>query len=759
MNYNEFIKILTAFADTPTNIDVEHGELIVQIRDDLIVAKVFNRHGELFVEEDGGTLPASAWIVNRIARLPILADRILSQIDDEPHFINPSGTLLDRIDRAPDDREQDILDMEREITSLLAERPGGTSTGLYITSDAGEGKTTLIHHLARRQASLYRKKETDWLIVPISLGGRTFLRFDDVIIGTLVNTLRFPFLYYEAFVWLVRLGVIVPALDGFEEMFVEGQAGDAISALGNLMDMLNSQGTVLIAARKAYFEYKGLEVQAPLFDSIRDQSAEFARLHLHRWNRTQFVEYAMKRRIGDGAALFDEAADKLGPEHPLLTRAVLVRRLMDLAEDQARRHDLIESIRTDKEGYFDQFVESIMAREANEKWIDKSGDPARPLMAVLQHRVLLAEVAHEMWICETSALRAEVLESVVDMYAESNAMTTSTTNQIRERVKQHALIVESDTTQRSFRFDHDEFYHFFLGEAISIMMLGQDLAGLRYTFGIGRLPALTVDSAARRFTRNGGTPNQLISTMNDVCETEPHASFVRENAGTLVIRAVTGLGVDERMAVRRLAFPVDALRAVKIRDIDFFDCSFQRTDLVDTRMVDCNFERCQFGEIDLSDLSSVTRTMFNRCDFFSVVKSSNETATFAPALINAVLQRAGFGVYSEAMNEETDPDIETIRSEQLAIAERFFRTFYRSTGINEDALRHRLGRSAGLFFDEVLPALLQRHVLKEVQYVGSGQQRRFRLNVSLGGVQEAIERSNGNFDRFLGHVAQTPGPG
>ena len=84
------------------------------------------------------------------------------------------------------------------------------------------------------------------------------MRFDDVIIGALVNRLRFPMLYYEAFIELVKMGAVVPALDGFEEMFVEGSAGDAISALGNLVNTLQSSGTVLIAARKAYFEYRSL---------------------------------------------------------------------------------------------------------------------------------------------------------------------------------------------------------------------------------------------------------------------------------------------------------------------------------------------------------------------------------------------------------------------------------------------------------------------------------------------------------------------
>ena len=55
---------------------------------------------------------------------------------------------------------------------------GGTCSVLYLTADAGEGKTTLISQLAHAQAKRFRKRDSDWLLVPISLAGKPFLRFD-----------------------------------------------------------------------------------------------------------------------------------------------------------------------------------------------------------------------------------------------------------------------------------------------------------------------------------------------------------------------------------------------------------------------------------------------------------------------------------------------------------------------------------------------------------------------------------------------------
>ena len=192
MEYDDFRNILTSFADRPADVNLERGRLMVEIRDDLIDASLYSRGGDLVVEENGVRQSARDWMFGRIARMPILADRILTQIPDEENFIEPSGFLLDRMENSPDDAESELAEVIGPILRLLDERLAGISTGVYLTSDAGEGKTTLIHHLARHQARQYKNKETDWLLVPIALGGRPFLRFDDVVIGTLVKHAAIP---------------------------------------------------------------------------------------------------------------------------------------------------------------------------------------------------------------------------------------------------------------------------------------------------------------------------------------------------------------------------------------------------------------------------------------------------------------------------------------------------------------------------------------------------------------------------------------
>ena len=102
MNIDDFTRILRAFADDPSDLDIDRGRLLVQIRDEVIDARVTNRHGDVFVEEGTiGPCTAFKWILRRLARIDQLADRLLSYTPEEKHFVTPRGLLLDQLDNDP----------------------------------------------------------------------------------------------------------------------------------------------------------------------------------------------------------------------------------------------------------------------------------------------------------------------------------------------------------------------------------------------------------------------------------------------------------------------------------------------------------------------------------------------------------------------------------------------------------------------------------------------------------------------------------
>jgi len=749
MQITDFKRILTTFADSETDIDIAKGTMLVQVRDEVIVAKLYQQDGELIVEEEDQRLPARRWLVNRIARLPLLADRILSYVPETDGFLTPSGRLLDQPDFSVAAEEVFHPDALATALDVLGRRPAGTTSLLYLTSDAGEGKTTLINHMARTQAEAFKAKRSDWLLVPVLLGGRTFLRFDDVVVAALVNRLRFQLLYYDAFIELVKFGVIVPAFDGFEEMMISSSSGEAISAVGNLVGSLSSSGSVLVAARKAYFDNQSFKAQARLFDAVGTGSVAFARLSLDRWNEGQFVSYASGRGLSDAQAVYTAVAARLQPGHPLLTRAVLVRRLVDVASAASGLEDLLQRIGSAPQHYFFQFVNALVEREAHEKWIDLSGEPHQPLLTVEEHHELLGMVAQEMWLSSTDSLRQDVLAVIAEVFAESRKKAPALARQICERLKQHSLLASTGTAANALAFDHEDFRGFYLGEAVGRTLRAGSRSELRALLQPGVLPRAATDEAILHLGRLHGDSSAALSSVQSVASAESSASLVKENCGALAIGLVQGQPGRE---LRGMTFPEDALKARALVELAVSDSYFHASSLSGTKMQGCKFTECRFERLELHADTRIIG-VFQDCEIMMVVRADRDEQVFDPAQIGTVL--AYYGAEVRVSEQVVAPPGERHLDEELVLLERVMRVFLRANQVNEDVIRMKLGVKSAHFLDTVLPALLKAGILEVVPYIGSGTQRRFRVRVQMQKLHDSLAQCGGSFSKFLEVIGKT----
>lgn len=751
MNINDFKRALVAFADDVADIDIGRGRVVLHIRDELIDVGVQEVSGDLFVIENGERSRAFDWLIQRIAKLPLLADRILANVRPQEHFITPSGQLRDQLGARPQDIDIPVADIAGAVSEVLSRGTPDTSTVLYVTSDAGEGKTTLINELARRQAERYRAKQSSWLLVPISLGGRSFLTFDDVVVAELVNRLRFQLLYYQAFLELVRLRVIVPAFDGFEEMFVEGSSGEALSALGNLMHDLESSGTVLIAARKAYFEYQNIGTQAKLFDAIGSNAVDFARISLDRWDRGRFEQYATMRGLPNASVVYDKVCTRLEPGHPLLTRAVLVERLVDVALDEGV-DGLLDHLGTTPEDYFYQFVNRLIEREANEKWIDRSGTPHVSLLSTDEHHSLLAFVAREMWTAGSEVLRADYMDLLAELFASERNKSPQLSRQIVNRLKQHSLIVAEPGRGGTYSFDHEDFRTFYLGLACGHVLLDGESKEIGAFLQRGTMPSSSVDAAINTVRRNGGDLVRVTAVLQGIADTSAPTSYASENVAALALRALELLDDASSVTIRGLLFGKDALKGRRFGKVTFLKCYFQDTSLDEARLGGCTFSECDFQAIEWSVPLPGAGSVLSSCAVRSVHPDSDGGAPeFDPRRIVDLLAGAGFsvqpsGVAPRSSGGEVEPDEDTV------LAEHALRIFMRATQINEDVFRQKFGTRAGPFFERVLPHMLAMGVLEEVAYKGAGRQRRFKLCVPMRNIDAAVPARVTTVNAFLRQV-------
>jgi hypothetical protein len=747
MDLARFKQILLAFADSENDFEIRKGgSLAIQIGNEVITADLTVREGSLLISEGGSVQRAEQWIIHRIAMLNVLADRIIETIPPTKAFVNPKAEMLDRLEFAPTDTATPTPNALECLRESLERRPGGTCSVLYLTADAGEGKTTLIHELANDQARRFRNHHTDWLLVPISLAGKPFLRFEDVLVASLMNQLRFQRLYFDAFVELVRMGVLIPALDGFEEVFVETPDGDAVSSLGTLIRQLNGDGTLLIAARKAYFEFRSLETQAQLLDSLPNLDVAFARLRLERWGRAEFVRYCLLNGLQEGEQLYSEVTSRVAFDHPLVTRAVLVRRLVEIAKAHSD-FSFIAEIRPESDTFFIRFIDQILEREANEKWIDKVSEPPKPLLTVREHHQLLSYIAEEMWISKKAVLSGEMLDSLAEIFCESVPKSPVVTRQVRERLKQHALIVSVGNSRREFAFDHDNFRDFFLGEQLGWHLLARQFADIRKLMRIDLLRGWTLDTAVSVVSLEVSSFVPIMDCILEAAHAEGPSSYVRENAGGLVLRILERV-TDHAVNVGDLVFPVDAFRGRSLQNVAFRRCYFRSTSLASATLRRCQFEDCELERIDLEGdpiIHNCTIGNGTVVRALGVPGTGERIDLYDPRQIRDMISGAGFTFDSPQPDLPFKPSLVDAR---LPIFEKAIHSFQRSTHVSAGTFRLRLSLNATQFFDEIFPDMKRSGILEEITH-GPGAGDRYRLAVPMGVIAAALAQSQGSYDKCL----------
>lgn len=755
MHIETFKSIVRTFIDPGTEVLFEGPQVVISVNGDLITVSLSEKQGEVYIEEDGMSQPAIKWVLTRLARFDLLAQRLVENVITTPHFVSPTACLLPSSGGDQEDNSFNINPFEAINQTIKSKSPFETSV-VYITSDAGEGKTSFINQFAYEQAVKYKEKAADWLMVPIPLGGRHFLRFDDITIGALQNRYRFPFLYYESFLALVKIGVLVPAYDGFEEMFVEGSTGEALSAMGILVNSLESRGSIVVAARKAYFEFENIKSQQQLFDTVREHSVRFEKLELNRWAKSEFIAYCKKRSVPDPENLYKDIQDKIGKDHALLTRAVLVNRLVEVALDSNSIDEFIAKVEVSGADFFAVFVRGLIEREAVEKWLDRSGEAGvgRPLLSIAEHCELLGLVALSMWENRIDFIKRDSLDFVAELYCENVKKEPEQTHQIRERIRGHAMLIPSKNANNAVEFDHDEFRRFFLGEHIFKVLkergprLKAEILGI---FRRGQLAKQTQYAFIRAVLRDKSVLcKDVVDLLLSVGSMESQTSYAHTNCSDIIIRLLNGQYCQD-ISVSNLSFSGDSLRERKLFGISFKNCFFLETSTKGSSFNNCSFEKCTFMQINIFDSTEFNACRLIDCKIESITFPEKNYSEWQPSKINMVLSAiSGLEIDLMPMEEVPPPiPLQHHTDPEIFDVDKLIRYLMRSTTISESIINKKMGDRSALFTSNTLPKLLACGILKEVPNKGSGDQRRFKLGVSLQRVHEALRESDGLFTTFV----------
>lgn len=568
----EIEKDLRAFADPGSEVAVDQGSAIFERNGREIVLK--------FSAPPSGHLPDVIVGQSRMSYKQFLASDLMADLKTFADFIvktsKKSYDYLETSARLSDDAETGtkvVAAAEAVTNRATKDLPYLSTLVTLVRGEAGSGKTVTLREVTTRRAIAYREGKVDSLFFFIDAQGRALSRLEDAMAKDLQD-LRSRF-SYAAMGPLTRHGLIVPIIDGFDELLGSGGYDEAFSSLAAFLATLDGQGSVIASARSAFFDYKNFYENAKRYAGEGSLNYVVETVNILSWSDDQVREY-FRRFAGTRGLESAELLSKLESMRSAMTPAnkellskpfyaSLVASL--LSENQEINND---------DDLLDQLVDSFIDRE-HRKLLDKEG---KPLLSAKGHRAFLTNLAEEMWWLENRRIDVGTVQVVAELVTEQFGLPPSAANSIVERVSSYAFLTSDSSAKRFLRFEHEVFYGYFLAHKLQ-QLIERDPSNLRRFLGRSVIDETIVDQAVQLIGNDIERSTRAVESVSGSLRANLSDSLARENAGVVVAAIIKSVG-QLRVAA--------SIRSVIFRKVGFGACQLHRT----------KFENCDFDDVDLT---------------------------------------------------------------------------------------------------------------------------------------------------------------
>ncbi|QDU24014.1 pentapeptide repeat-containing protein [Urbifossiella limnaea] len=577
-------KDLASFADPRTTVEVTdreaHWVQRRQARTILFLAPLSQSEVPPRLRYDGTEYDYAAFFASEwMADLRGLAEAIPHELEASPNFVR-SG-YVDGSAAAVEDGAAVAEKAGELMTRLGAPADGQTRSKLvFLQGRAGDGKSSLLTHLAHAHALRYLRGETTWLFFYIDAQGQALARLNQAI-ATVLQDLRASFTYHGLST-LTRLGLVVPVVDGFDELLSSGGYDDAFASLEAFVRQLDGRGVLVASARSTFYKYTGRAAGGRVAGGREGLAVETEPVFLQPWGDRESGEYLWQRGLGTQLAaatpveaaekarkLLGAAADEVLSSPFLLTQfadEVAAGRLTDVDHDR----------------FLHGVIRSFITRELTGKILNTHGDP---ILREDGHVRLLGALAEEMWIQETRELDQESFRTICEMVCDDLGLDPSAAKLLLERMPSHAVLTRTNRPVR-VAFRHELYYGYFFAEYLERAVRRRDEVESLLARSKVSAP-IAAEFAA--FVRPADVP-KVVETLGSLRGGASVQELLAANAGTLAAAVVRRhpaacTGVE----FRGMTFDAVDLSGTALNDASFTRCTFVRADLQGTKWENVRF--------------------------------------------------------------------------------------------------------------------------------------------------------------------------
>ncbi len=465
---------------------------------------------------------------------------------------------------------------------------------IMLKGDAGAGKTQVLRQLVGRQAEAFLRGQVKKILLYVNAQGRALARLDEAL-AVALQDLRAG-ITYHAVPSLSTWDLMVPVIDGFDELLGVSGYEDAFSSLGEFLERLHGEGQLLASARSAYYEEQFLSRTDSLARNGK-QAWSHEPVEMKPWSQDDCRKYFALRMDGKSntdSGVNTEKVERdvfqlVAQEPELATKPLFFTRTVDLVlehPDFELGDDLLGTL-----------VDGYVERERREKLLDRRGEPLLSGSDVIR---ILRETAQEMWTVQVRELDADQVRLVAELVLEDIGVRHESQQVVVQRAPAMAFLTSSDTARAGVTFEHETFFFDFLARSLAEDYLKDVSANLRATLGASALPQEVADRAAFHFrvATSGQATGRLTALLHRLSEAGRAKSLrqeqVRDNAGRLVLAMLPELACDgtiERQEIAYVTLPGGSLDNLVFRRCAFRDVVMRRTSLANVCFEECTAER------------------------------------------------------------------------------------------------------------------------------------------------------------------------
>ena len=448
----------------------------------------------------------------------------------------------------------------------------------FVKGDAGAGKTVLLKRFRIQQAKNFAAGKAKFLFLYVSAQGRSLSRLDDAIAGEL-GKLRAAF-STDAVPALVRNKLLVPIVDGFDELLGSQGYSGAFGSLQVLLNELEGDGAMVVSARSAFYEAEFIGAM-----SGEDQSdMQVVRVSLQPWGDGEISQFLSGIRGVSELPSEDSKALKSLPrqDRELLGKPFFTAQFPEYVDKGGDR------------GFLDFLVDAFIERESKKI----VGDNEEPLLDPEKHRSVFLEIAEAMWTRGERDLGRGDLEDIAEVaLCDLLEDAGEAVEEFKKKIASYGgMKAVREGAEMKFRFEHDVYFEHFLSQMIRDK-LRESLREKHVPtiLNSGILPAVAV-----RLAVGGDEMHDTCLRLVDALSKKPLLRMDEKTAlnlgqmlaSSFAVRGEQGVPCQD-LTVRGIKFRHCAFEGACLQNVRFVDCVFNEVDMVGSTLEQCEMEGCR----------------------------------------------------------------------------------------------------------------------------------------------------------------------